>query len=57
MGSSMLGQIDRKDVESRLLRFVGIDSVNPCTKGGAGESELAAAVEADLRGLGVDPVR
>lgn len=56
MVSSLRGSVDRKQVESRLLRFVAIDSVNPCAEGGVGEAELAGELAGELETLGIDPV-
>lgn len=49
--------VDRAAVERRLLRYVGIHSVNPAIDGGPGERDLADAVHTDLREIGLDPQR
>lgn len=51
------GRARRDRVERLLVRYVGIRSVNPGIDGGDGEAQLAAAVAADLRDLGLQPVR
>ena len=57
MASRFSRQVDRARVEDRLVRDVGIHSVNPLIDGGPGEVALADAVEADLRALDLEPVR
>lgn len=57
MPSRFAGAADRSRVEARLLRYVGIHSVNPGIDGGPGEAALAGAVAADLARAGLDPTR
>lgn len=54
--SSKVGA-DRAAVERRLVRYVGIHSVNPAIDGGPGERALADAVFSDLGQLGLQPER
>ncbi len=55
--SPFAGAVDRVLVEQRLLRYVGINSVNAALEDGPGETELAGALMADLEAMGVDPRR
>ena len=48
---------DRVAVERRLLRYVGINSVNPAFEDGPGEAALANVLFDDLAALGVEPTR
>ena len=57
MASPFTGSVERKAVESKLLRYVAIHSVNPALDDGRGEAELATAVYSDLEAMGLAPVR
>lgn len=57
MSSRFSGRADRHRIEDRLLRYVGVPSVNPAIDGGPGEAELAGVLETELRAEGFEPVR
>lgn len=57
MSSRFTDIVDRDRIEQRLLRYVGIHSVNPALDGGPGEASLATAVHEDLAAMGFAPER
>lgn len=50
-------QVDRREVERLVVRYVGIHSVNPSIDDGPGEAALANAFIEDLARLGIDARR
>ena len=57
MSSTLPGSVDRKEVESQLLKYVGIHSVNPGIDNGPGEVAMARELESDLREMGLETKR
>lgn len=57
MSSTLPGSVNRKEVESQLLKYVGIHSVNPGIDNGPGEVAMARELESDLRAMGIETKR